>query len=67
MLEFVPNEDRVSPPEQAAFALVMLVATASGDAYTFKQLESMAADAGFGRSELHRMMGPPQSVVVSTK
>ncbi len=66
-LEFVPNEDRVSPPEQAAFALTMLATTASGDAYTFKQLESMAADAGFARSELHRMMGPPQSVVVSTK
>ena len=66
-LEFVPNEDRVSPPDQAAFALTMLATTASGDAYTFKQLESMSADAGFARSELHRMMGPPQAVVVSTK
>ena len=67
-LEFVPNEDRVSPPDQAAFALNMLVMTTSGDAYTFKQLESMAADAGFARSELHpMMMGLPQSVVVSTK
>ncbi len=66
-LEFVPNEDRVSPPDQAAFSLTMLAMTASGDAYTFKQLESMAADAGFARSELHRMHGPPQSVVVSTK
>ena len=67
-LEFVPNEDRVSPPDQAAFALNMLVMTASGDAYTFKQLEGMAADAGFASSELHpMMMGLPQSVVVSTK
>ncbi len=66
-LEFVPNEDRISPPEQAAFALTMLATTASGDAYTFKQLESMAVDAGFARSELLRMQGPPQAVVVSTK
>ncbi len=66
-LEFVPNEDRVSPPDQASFSLTMLATTASGDAYTFKQLESMAADAGFARSELHRMQGPPQSVVVSRK
>ncbi len=66
-LEFVPNDDRVTPPEQAAFALVMLATTAAGDAYTFKELESMAADAGFAKSELHRLDGPPQSVVVSTK
>ena len=66
-LEFVPNKDRVSPPQQASFALSMLVTTVSGDAYTYKQLESMAADAGFARSELHRMQGLPQSVVVSTK
>lgn len=66
-LEFVPNDDRVTPPEQASFALTMLATTAAGDAYTFKELEGMAADAGFAKSELHRMEGPPQSVVVSTK
>ena len=66
-LEFVPNDDRVTPPEQASFSLIMLATTASGDAYTFNQLESMAAEAGFASSELHRMEGPPQSVIVSTK
>jgi len=67
LLEFVPNEDRVSPPEQAFFALTMLVTTTSGDAYTFKQYESMAADAGFSKSELHRKEGLNESVVVLTK
>ncbi len=38
-----------------------------GDAYTFKELDRMFADAGSAQSELHRMEGPPQSVVVSTK
>jgi len=66
-LEFVPNEDRVTPPEQASFALIMLATTAVGDAYTFKQLKGMASEAGFTKSELHRMDGPPQSVIVSTK
>lgn len=66
-LEFVPNDDRVTPPEQAAFALTMLVSTAAGDAYTFKQLETVAAEAGFAGSELHRMEGSRQSVIVSTK
>jgi hypothetical protein len=32
-LEFVPNEDRVSPPMPAAFSMTMLISTASGDAY----------------------------------
>ncbi|MDA9982044.1 methyltransferase [Gammaproteobacteria bacterium] len=66
-LEFVPNEDRVTPPDQASFAFIMLATTAVGDAYTFRQLENMAGEAGFAGSELHRMDGPPQSVIVSTK
>lgn len=64
-LEFVPNDDRVTPPEQAAFAMTMLATTASGDAYTFAELKAMARDAGFSRSELHRLEAVPQSVVVS--
>jgi ubiquinone/menaquinone biosynthesis C-methylase UbiE len=50
--EFVPNPDRVSPPTAAAFSLMMLAATPSGDAYTFAELESIAKDAGFARVEL---------------
>jgi hypothetical protein len=34
-LEFVPNEDRISPPEAAGFSMMMLAGTRSGDAYTF--------------------------------
>src|SRR5204863_9150698 len=40
-LEFVPNEDRVTPPDQAAFSLNMLALTPGGDAYTFAALDSM--------------------------
>jgi hypothetical protein len=50
--EFVPNPDRVSPPTAAAFSLMMLAATPSGDAYTFAELESISKDAGFTRVEL---------------
>jgi 2-polyprenyl-3-methyl-5-hydroxy-6-metoxy-1,4-benzoquinol methylase len=50
--EFVPNPDRVSPPTAAAFSLMMLAATASGDAYTFNELESIAKTAGFARVDL---------------
>lgn len=47
IVEFVPNPDRVSPPETATFSLVMLVSTERGDAYTFAELASMLTDAGF--------------------
>jgi ubiquinone/menaquinone biosynthesis C-methylase UbiE len=64
-LEFVPNDDRVSPPEAASFALIMLGSTPHGDAYTFAEYERMFANAGFARSELHRMPNSPHSVIVS--
>ena len=52
IVEFVPNPDRVSPPMAAAFSMVMLATTPSGDAYTFAELESITKDAGFSRVEL---------------
>jgi 2-polyprenyl-3-methyl-5-hydroxy-6-metoxy-1,4-benzoquinol methylase len=49
IMEFIPNDDRVTPPTAAAFSIVMLVNTPSGDAYTFKEIQSMATNAGFAR------------------
>ncbi|HVT94348.1 MAG TPA: class I SAM-dependent methyltransferase [Bryobacteraceae bacterium] len=63
-LEFIPNEDRVSPPTQALFALIMLGSTPEGDAYTFSELNGMFTRAGFSRSELVELP-PAQRVVVS--
>jgi 2-polyprenyl-3-methyl-5-hydroxy-6-metoxy-1,4-benzoquinol methylase len=65
VLDFVPNEDRVSPPTAAAFSLVMLASTTAGDAYTFAELERMLRNAGFARCELHPLPPTPQSVVIS--
>ncbi len=47
IVEFVPDEDRMTPPAAAAFSLVMLATTPEGDAYTFKELSEMLAAAGF--------------------
>jgi ubiquinone/menaquinone biosynthesis C-methylase UbiE len=66
-LEFVPNEDRISPPETAGFSLMMLGSTPSGDAYTFGELERMFANAGFSRSEIHQLPPSIQQVVISHK
>jgi len=66
-LEFVPNEDRISPPDAAGFSMMMLTTTPSGDAYTFSDLERMFANAGFSRSTLHPLPPTIQQVVVSEK
>ena len=66
-LEFVPNDDRVTPPEVAQFSMVMLVGTPAGDAYTFAELEQMCANAGFSRSTFHALPPTFQQVVISEK
>jgi ubiquinone/menaquinone biosynthesis C-methylase UbiE len=66
-LEFVPNNDRVTPPESAGFAMIMLTSTPSGDAYTFAELERMFANAGFSRSAAHAIPPSVETVVVSEK
>ena len=66
-LEFVPNEDRVTPPDAAGFSMVMLTSTPSGDAYTFSELERMFSNAGFSRSTLHPLPPTIEQVVISEK
>jgi ubiquinone/menaquinone biosynthesis C-methylase UbiE len=65
-LEFVPDEDRVSPPMPAAFSLTMLTTTADGDAYTFSELSAMYADAGFSDVRAHPIPMSPHTVVMGT-
>jgi len=65
-LEFVPNDDRISPEGVAGFSLVMLAGTPGGDAYTFKELDAMLRNAGFARNEL-RELPPMQRIVLSYK
>jgi 2-polyprenyl-3-methyl-5-hydroxy-6-metoxy-1,4-benzoquinol methylase len=62
-LDLVPNDDRVSPPMAAAFAMTMLGTTASGDAYTFREYEGMYREAGFARVTLHPIPRAPHTVV----
>ena len=66
IVEFVPNEDRVSPPPAAGFSLVMLGTTPEGDAYTFAEYSRMLAAAGFRGTQLHPLPPTTQSAVVAT-
>jgi O-methyltransferase domain/Dimerisation domain len=65
-LEFVPNEDRVSPPVPAAFAMTMLASTPSGDAYTLKELERMYHAAGFTDVSAHPLPAGAHTIVIAT-
>lgn len=66
-LEFVPHDDRISPPTSAAFALVMLATTPAGDAYTFAEYQQMLSAAGFSHSECFDLEPTVQQVVVAVK
>ncbi len=66
-LEFIPNEDRVSPPIHASFSMMMLGSTPSGDAYTFSEYDRMFRKAGFARNEMRELVPTPQRVIVSYK
>lgn len=63
-LEFVPNEDRVSPPMPAAFAMTMLTTTASGDAYPLSELTKMYTEAGFSEVTGHPIPMSPHTIVM---
>jgi 2-polyprenyl-3-methyl-5-hydroxy-6-metoxy-1,4-benzoquinol methylase len=64
-LEFVPNEDRISPPMPAAFSMTMLTTTAAGDAYTLNDLTAMYHDAGFGGVTSHPVPRSPHTIVMA--
>jgi hypothetical protein len=63
-LEFVPNEDRVSPPMSAAFSMTMLASTPAGDAYPLSELTAMYQEAGFSGITAHPIPMSPQTVVM---
>jgi len=67
ILEFVPNEDRVTPPEAAGFALTMLAGTPGGDAYTFAEYGAMLDAAGFTATTLHDLVPSPNRAIISTR
>lgn len=66
IVEFVPHDDRVTPPAAASFSLVMLGTTPEGDAYTFAEYGSMLADAGFRDAKLHPLPPTAQSAILAT-
>jgi precorrin-6B methylase 2 len=67
ILEFVPNDDRVSPPVPAMFSLTMLGNTPNGDAYTLAEYGVMCRNAGFEEPKLVALEPMPECLVVARK
>ena len=66
-LEFIPNEDRISPAPMAEFCLIMLATTLAGDAYVFSEYDRMFRHAGFGKSHMHDVPASNERVIITKK
>jgi ubiquinone/menaquinone biosynthesis C-methylase UbiE len=67
IVEFVPNEDRVTPPPAATFSLVMLATTPEGDAYTFGEYGQMLKEAGFQNPTTQALPSSANTAVIAKK
>lgn len=67
IVEFVPNEDRITPPDGAMFAMRMLGTTPAGDAYTLQELDQMLRDAGFGPSVAQSLRPAHQQLITAVR
>lgn len=65
VVDFLPNDDRISPPMQAAFSLRMLLATTEGRAYTEAEFRNLFAKAGFPHVDRYDLEPSPLSALVA--
>ncbi|GAC1312443.1 MAG: hypothetical protein NVS2B3_12940 [Vulcanimicrobiaceae bacterium] len=64
-IEFVPNDDRVTPPWPAMFGLTMLMTTPEGRTYTLAELVAMLERCGFTDNVGVALERTPETLVVS--
>lgn len=67
VVDFAPNDDRVSPPLPASFAMNMFANTPGGDAYTVKEHVAMLRNAGFSSCDVHSLQPTPQTAFVAKR
>ena len=67
IVEFVPNPDRITPPQAAGFSLVMLATTPEGDAYTADEYAAMLAEAGFEKPVAHALPASMNQALIAAK
>jgi 2-polyprenyl-3-methyl-5-hydroxy-6-metoxy-1,4-benzoquinol methylase len=67
IVEFIPNPDRVTPPQAAGFSLVMLATTPEGDAYTYEECAGMLAKAGFQKPAAHALPASMHQALIAAR
>jgi 2-polyprenyl-3-methyl-5-hydroxy-6-metoxy-1,4-benzoquinol methylase len=66
IVDYTPDEDRISPLVPAIMSLSMLATTEGGDAYTVREFEQMLREAGFGECRAHWLGESQQTLIVAT-
>jgi hypothetical protein len=64
--EFLPNEERTSPPTPLIFAVNMLIHTDLGDTFTFGEISAWLREAGFVKPRLLEAPAP-SPLILATK
>jgi SAM-dependent methyltransferase len=67
IVDYMPGEDRVSPPYAAMFALMMLGTTPSGDSRTVAEYEAALRRAGFSRWKAVSLPPAEEQILVATR
>jgi hypothetical protein len=65
IVDWLPDEDRVSPPMPALFTMTMLLTTPSGTTYTGPELSAMLTEAKFERPEIIPLVPTPLTLVLA--
>jgi len=65
IVDWLPNEDRVSPPAPALFTMTMLLTTPKGTTYTGAELSVMLAESRFERPEITPLLPTPLTLVLA--
>ena len=65
IVEYVVDEERISPPAAALFTFSMLAATPGGETYTRTELTEMCAAAGLGDLVIETLPASPETLVMA--
>jgi SAM-dependent methyltransferase len=67
IVEYTPDASRITPPVPALFALTMLTATPSGDAYTADELAAMCRLASLDEVAIAPLAHTPQTLLLARR
>ena len=67
IVEYVVDEDRISPPAAALFTFSMLVATPAGETYSRVELTEMCVAAGLRDVVIESLPNSPETLVMATR